>query len=345
MTFVVSVFLSLVGCSADYEIVDDYYEQTMSKYMENRTLYGDIVLPKPFSLDSIKLFELDSNRNKFLEVENVEIDSNWQGIHYYVPRRNYSTPLVQMDFFGTWMAQDSIKSSLKLEKRMSLITSVYDNDFHFADYLIIPRIEILMKEGYPFDVAQKKAQIDFSSFLGLYYDEDFLFNLFQFNDSSSNFVENIENFRHDFAKGSWLDYRDYIKVADYLTREWLLLTDSLDYYHNGSEDVRYYCRTQMFFYGVPIDTRSGQTFIIDDSTSSFYKDSLVCAGYGINKHRILRPFTDLERQIGVCTYDSLKFANKDTTVVEFEGETYRCTHEWKDGPSSSEYIDGWRKVK
>jgi len=210
-----------------------------------------------------------------------------------------------------------------------------------------------MEDGYPIEIAKEKSEQEIMSIYakGLSQDEDiksFAYTLFSIGDSDSGFVENIENFRNDFVDGSWMDYRDRIKTADYLTQNWQSFS---------SADLRYYGQVQMGSYGIPIDSHSGETFVIEDSTSAFYKDSLVCAGYGRTSwrrddggydtyaHNILRPFTDLEREIGACVFDSLKWVNKDTTVVEFEGETYKCSHQLDSSVPTKPDFENWKKVK
>lgn len=346
--FLCAVF---IGCY-DYTYVDDYYDVAVSGMMEHRKLSGKLDFPKSFKVSSLKAFELDTNWNQVEELEAV-LDSGDSS--YHIDYRDYSNQLVQLIVSGTWKNFDSVGVSVTFEKieDITTISTKYRIDLDLFDYLEIPRVEKLMEDGYPIEIAKEKSEQEIMSIYakGLSQDEDiksFAYTLFSIGDSDSGFVENIENFRNDFVDGSWMDYRDRIKTADYLTQNWQSFS---------SDDLRYYGQVQMGSYGIPIDSHSGETFVIEDSTSAFYKDSLVCAGYGRARwrrddggydtyaHNILRPFTDLEREIGACVFDSLKWGDKDTTVVEFEGETYKCSHQLDSSVPTKPDFENWKKVK
>lgn len=339
----------LAGCY-DYTYVDDYYDVAVSGMMSNRTLDGKLRFPETFEVSSMKAFELDSN---WMQVEELEVELDSGDASFYIDRRDYSNRLVRLVVSGTWKDFDSIGVSVEFEKIEDIVAiETYDHiGFLLFDHLLVPRIKELTKIGYPFVAAQEKAEQELYSIYGVGVnspDKDFLYELFKFSNSDSGFVENIENFRNDFVDGSWMDYRDRIKTADYLTQNWQSFS---------SDDLRYYGQVQMGSYGIPIDSHSGETFVIEDSTSAFYKDSLVCAGYGraswrrddggydTYAHNILRPFTALEREIGACVFDSLKWVNKDTTVVEFEGETYKCSHQLDSSVPTKPDFENWKKVK
>lgn len=342
----------VLGCSADYDVVDDYYEQQYSELMENRACYGIVDFPEAFKLDSVSVYELDSSFKKIKKIKDVEVTAKNDGnSKFEVGRRDYTSPIIRVVASGTWKDADSVDVAIEFEKIVNIISGGYNIYVRLFDHLLVPRIKELTKIGYPFVAAQEKAEQELYSIYGVGVnspDKDFLYELFKFSNSDSGFVENIENFRNDFVDGSWMDYRDRIKTADYLTQNWQSFS---------SDDLRYYGQVQMGSYGIPIDSHSGETFVIEDSTSAFYKDSLVCAGYGraswrrddggydTYAHNILRPFTALEREIGACVFDSLKWVNKDTTVVEFEGETYKCSHQLDSSVPTKPDFENWKKVK
>ncbi len=341
----------VLGCSADYDVVDDYYEQQYSELMENRACYGIVNFPEAFKLDSVSVYELDSSFKKIKKIKDVEVTAKNDGnSKFEVGRRDYTSPIIRVVASGTWKDADSVDVAIEFEKIANIISGGYIY-VRLFDHLLVPRIKQLIEIGYPFVAAQEKAEQELYSIYGVGVnspDKDFLYELFKFSNSDSGFVENIENFRNDFVDGSWMDYRDRIKTADYLTQNWQSFS---------SADLRYYGQVQMGSYGISIDSRSGEIFVIEDSTSAFYKDSLVCAGYGrawwrrddggydTYEHNILRPFTDLEREIGACVFDSLKWVSKDTTVVEFEGETYKCSHQLDSSVPTKPDFENWKKVK
>lgn len=341
----------VLGCSADYDVVDDYYEQQYSELMENRACYGIVDFPEAFKLDSVSVYELDSSFKKIKKIKDVEVTAKNDGnSKFEVGRRDYTSPIIRVVASGTWKDADSVDVAIEFEKIANIISGGYIY-VRLFDHLLVPRIKQLIEIGYPFVAAQEKAEQELYSIYGVGVnspDKDFLYELFKFSNSDSGFVENIENFRNDFVDGSWMDYRDRIKTADYLTQNWQSFS---------SDDLRYYGQVQMGSYVISIDSRSGEIFVIEDSTSAFYKDSLVCAGYGRARwrrddggydtyaHNILRPFTDLEREIGACVFDSLKWGNKDTTVVEFEGATYKCSHQLDSSVPTKPDFENWKKVR
>lgn len=350
------VLCALLGCS-DLNYVDNYYEQTKSALMSYRELAGKLYFPEPFEVTSLKIFELDSNWEQVKEIEAI-LDTNFRypyinqyKFSYHTEQYDFSNPLVQLVVSGTWKNNDSLGVPVEFEKIEDITTTQDSIHLNLFDHLMIPRVKQLIKEGYPFDAAKKKAEVDLllmylSGPIKDNYARTFAYGLFLYGETDSSFVENIEQFRVDFAKGSWLDFRDHVKSADYITLNWLPL------YHKVSNwdytSLNFFKRIQETSYGLTHCSRSGEIFVINDSTSAFYKDSLVCEEFynSGNLRRILRPFTDLEKKIGVCVYDSSKVGRDTTTVVEFEDYIYMCSHlSESEIPSDPDYENWWKRAK
>ncbi len=331
------------------------------------------MFPSKVYVKEIKAFELDSNFNQCTE---LEVKGK-----YEIEKRNYKNRYVQFVIKAEWSNLDSGTVDIEFESIIDLLdVGLGDDpaDLRLFSHLEVPRVMQLMKEGLPFDAAKKRALFEilsvynnpdempyvvnvsekFKTSMGGYLKnnlvEFFPYFLFMYGKTDLEFVENVERFRSDFSTGSWKNFRDRVKSADYITKEWVSLVKRMDSWYMDVDDGLDYLRNvQEATYGIPKESRSGEIFVIDDSTSVFYKDSLVCAGYGrggnnkvneANAHNILRPFTALEREIGACVFDSLKWGNKDTTVVEFEGATYKCSHRLENDVPTDPDFENWRKA-
>ncbi|MCQ2124509.1 MAG: hypothetical protein MJZ25_10030 [Fibrobacter sp.] len=371
----------LWGCSGDdsanIQYASDESEYAVQWRLNGRTLNGKLLFPSKVYVKEIKAFELDSNFNQCTE---LEVKGK-----YEIEKRNYKNRYVQFVIKAEWSNLDSGTVDIEFESIIDLLdVGLGDDpaDLRLFSHLEVPRVMQLMKEGLPFDAAKKRALFEilsvynnpdempyvinvsekFKTSMGGYLKnnlvEFFPYFLFMYGKTDLEFVENVERFRSDFSTGSWKNFRDRVKSADYITKEWVSLVKRMDSWYMDVDDGLDYLRNvQEATYGIPKESRSGETFVIEDSTSVFYKDSLVCAGYGraswrrddggydTYAHNILRPFTDLEREIGACVFDSLKWGNKDTTVVEFEGETYKCSHQLDSSVPTKPDFENWKKVK
>ena len=360
--FCLLVVFVLWGCSESGNII--YSDDCLGDSLENlndKEIKGNLLFPRVFfDVKKVKAFELDTNWNYAKEFE-----VNDYYIAYDINERNYSSRYVQFVVVGNWSQFDSVGVEVEFESIVDVGMSADQVNLRLLSHLEIPRVKRLLEDGYPFDVAKKKA---LSEILSVYSNPDeekyiidasekfkpsndlveyFPYVLLMCGESDSGFVENIKHFREDFSKGSWLDFRGRMKATDCITQNWSLLSSQMSNWWDGdiSYHMEYMRRVQEKSYGLPANSRSGETFAVKDSLSVFYQDSLVCLEFGKkgNLQKIYRPLTELEKNIGVCAYDSSK--EKDTTVVEFEGDTYTCFHRLQESVPKSDDDSWWKKPK
>lgn len=223
MKFILFFVVTLLLCcsdSSDVSFCSDAYGSILNNRLQNRTVYGEFLFPKAFTPTSIKAFELDSNLNKGEEIDavfDIERDT------FEIERRNYSSQYLLIVASGIWKNYDS--TGFKVEFETITDISVVDDKkirLRLLSHLEIPRVKQLMKEGYPFIVAKKKAVSELFMLYrdkSLYWDADintnfaeylvfgekitdfFPYFLFVYGAMDSAFVENIEKFRNSFANG------------------------------------------------------------------------------------------------------------------------------------------------
>jgi len=371
--FVMALFLCY-SCSSDVSYSNDAYESILNNRLQNRLIYGELVFPKAFTPTSIKAFELDSNLNKGEEIDAV-FDAGRNT--FEIERRNYSSRYLLIVASGIWKNYDS--TGYKVEFETITDISVIDDEkirLRLLSHLEIPRVKQLMKEGYPFIAAKKKAVSELFLLYrdkSLYWDADvytnfaeylvfgekitdfFPYILFVYGVTDSAFVENIEKFRNSFANGVWQDSVERIKSADYLLKNYYSLNEIIKKWTLNKVENRYvldYISNSLSFtYNLPLCIVNGQTFQIKNLLSEFYGDSVVCEqlvvynylGYDVyhfaRSGMLMRLYTNLEKQLGVCVYDSVA----KSVIKEYDGFEYVCNHPGKTFIPDSTNVENWKR--
>lgn len=377
MKFILFFVVTLLLCcsdSSDVSFCSDAYGSILNNRLQNRTVYGEFLFPKAFTPTSIKAFELDSNLNKGEEIDavfDIERDT------FEIERRNYSSQYLLIVVSGIWKNYDS--TGFKVEFETITDISVVDDKkirLRLLSHLEIPRVKQLMKEGYPFIVAKKKAVSELFMLYrdkSLYWDADintnfaeylvfgekitdfFPYFLFVYGAMDSAFVENIEKFRNSFANGVWQDSVERIKSADYLLKNYYSLNNIMKRWTLNKVESRYvldYISNSLSFtYNLPLCFVNGQTFQIKTLLSEFYGDSVVCEqlvvynylGYDVyyfgRSGMLMRLYTNLEKQLGICVYDSAA----KPVIKEYDGFKYVCNHPGKTFIPDSSKVENWKR--
>lgn len=376
MKFVLFIIIALFvfySCSSDVSYSSDAYERELNNRLHQK-ISGELIFPKAFIPTSIKAFELDSNLNKGEEVD-AELDTarNTFNIEYH----SYASRYLLILTSGLWKNYDSAGFKVEFET-ITDISVVYDKKIRLRllSHLEIPRVKQLMKEGYPFMAAKKKAVRELFWLYrdkSLYWDADIYTNfaeylifeeeitdffpylLFLYDETDSAFVENIEKFRNSFAGGVWQDSVERIKSADYLLKNYYGLNEIMINWTLNKVEKRYvldYISNSLSFtYNLPLCSFNGQTFQIKNSLSEFYGDSVVCEqlvvynylGYDVYRFgrsgMLMRPFTNLEKQLGICVYDSAA----KSVIKEYDGFEYVCNHPGRSRIPDSSKVENWKR--
>lgn len=375
MKFVLFIFVALFvfySCSSDVSYSSDAYESVLNNRIKNREISGELAFPNAFTPTSIKVFELDSNLNKDEKID-VEFDTvrNTFNIEY----RSYASRYLLIVTSGLWKNYDSTGYKVEFET----ITDIAAADrirLRLLSHLEIPRVKQLMKEGYPFIAAKEKAVSELFLLYrdkSLYWDAYFTINcseslvfeekiteffpylLFVYGETDSAFVENIEKFRNSFAGGVWQDSVERVKSADYLLKNYYGLNEIMINWTLNKVEKRYvldYISNSLSFtYNLPLCSFNGQTFQIKKTLSEFDRDNVVCEqlvvynylGYDVyhfgRSGMLMRLFTNLEKQLGICVYDSAA----KSVIKEFDGSVYECTHPGRSGIPDSSNVENWKR--
>ena len=376
MKFVLFIIIALFvfySCSSDVSYSSDAYERELNNRL-HRKISGELIFPKAFIPTSIKAFELDSNLNKGEEVD-AELDTarNTFNIEYH----SYASRYLLILTSGLWKNYDSAGFKVEFET-ITDISVVYDKKIRLRllSHLEIPRVKQLMKEGYPFMAAKKKAVRELFWLYrdkSLYWDADIYTNfaeylifeekitdffpylLFLYDETDSAFVENIEKFRNSFAGSVWQDSVERIKSADYLLKNYYKVSKIMEKWTLNKVENRYvldYISNSLSFtYNLPLCIVNGQTFQIKNLQSEFYGDSVVCEqlvvynylGYDVyhfgRSGMLMRLFTNLEKQLGICVYDSAA----KSVIKEYDGSVYECSHPGRSGIPDSSNVENWKR--
>ena len=376
MKFVLFIIIALFvfySCSSDVSYSSDAYERELNNRL-HRKISGELIFPKAFIPTSIKAFELDSNLNKGEEVD-AELDTarNTFNIEYH----SYASRYLLILTSGLWKNYDSAGFKVEFET-ITDISVVYDKKIRLRllSHLEIPRVKQLMKEGYPFMAAKKKAVRELFWLYrdkSLYWDADIYTNfaeylifeekvtdffpylLFLYDETDSAFVENIEKFRNSFAGSVWQDSVERIKSADYLLKNYYKVSKIMEKWTLNKVENRYvldYISNSLSFtYNLPLCIVNGQTFQIKNLQSEFYGDSVVCEqlvvynylGYDVyhfgRSGMLMRLFTNLEKQLGICVYDSAA----KSVIKEYDGSVYECNHPGRSGIPDSSNVENWKR--
>ncbi len=358
-----------IGCSDSIDVSynDDAYEQYLQEKLKKREIYGRLVFPVSFVPKSVNAFELDSNLKKTHELD-VSFDAKKKT--FEIEKRDYESQYLLINTSGLWKNFDSSGREVTFEMITDIAAVTDSLYFRLISHLEIPRVKQLIKEGYPFATAKKKAVYDLFS---LYRDtssssessfgvglseqlelkksttEYFPYVLFFYGGTDSAFVKNIEKFRKSFANGLWQDSVARVKSADYLLKNYYMLYELLDDWALKEKLVRQeydYCYVLNYMSNVlskSYDSMhcaySGQTFQISAPTSEFYKDSVVCAEMELCM--LIRPFTDLEKKLGACVYEK----NAKDVTKEYDGNTYICKHPYEILIPDSTNVENWKLKK
>lgn len=356
-----------IGCSDSIDVSynDDAYEQYLQEKLKKREIYGRLVFPVSFVPKSVNAFELDSNLKKNHEID-VSFDAKKKT--FEIKERDFESKFLQVTTSGLWKNFDSSGREVTFEM-ITDIAAVTDSIYlRLFSHLEIPRVKQLIKEGYPFATAKKKAVYDLFS---LYRDtslsslessfgvglseqlelkksttEYFPYVLFFYGGTDSAFVKNIEKFRKSFANGVWQDSVARVKSADYLLKNYYMLYELLDDW--AFREARNHWSEERFYFIDYISnvlpkaydslhcSFSGQTFQISAPTSEFYKDSVVCVEMELCM--LVRPFTDLEKKLGSCVYEK----NAKDVTKEYDGNTYICRHPYEILIPDSANVENWK---
>ena len=355
-----------IGCSDSIDVSynDDAYEQYMQKRMTKREIYGRLVFPVAFTPQTVNAFELDSNLKKVHELD-VSFDAKKKT--FEIEKRDYESQYLLINTSGLWKNFDSSGREVTFEMITDIAAVTDSLYFRLISHLEIPRVKQLIKEGYPFATAKKKAVYDLFS---LYCDtssswgssfgidlseqlelkkgttEYFPYVLFFYGGTDSAFVKNIEKFRKSFANGLWQDSVARVKSADYLLKNYYMLYELLTDWafkearDHWSEERYYFIDYISNVLPKAFDSLrcsySGQTFQISAPTSEFYKDSVVCAEMELCM--LVRPFTDLEKKLGTCVYEK----NAKDVTKEYDGNTYICKHPYEILIPDSTNVENWK---
>ncbi len=360
-----------IGCSDSIDVSynDDAYEQYMQKRMTKREIYGRLVFPVSFTPQTVSAFELDSNFKKDHELD-VSFDAKKKT--FEIEKRDYESQYLLINTSGLWKNFDSSGREVTFEMITDIAAVTDSLYFRLISHLEIPRVKQLIKEGYPFATAKKKAVYDLfsmyrdtsssseSSFgVGLSEQlelkksttEYFPYVLFFYGGTDSAFVKNIEKFRKSFANGVWQDSVARVKSADYLLKNYYMLYELLTDWafkearDHWSEERYYFIDYISNVLPKAFDflrcSYSGQTFQISAPTSEFYKDSVVCVdleSVKVESCVLVRPFTDLEKKLGACVYEK----NAKDVTKEYDGNTYICRHPYRYLIPDSTNVENWK---
>ena len=365
MKFVILIFIAMFvfySCSSDVSYSSDAYERELNNRL-HRKISGELIFPKAFIPTSIKAFELDSNLNKGEEVD-AELDTarNTFNIEYH----SYASRYLLILTSGLWKNYDSVGYKVEFETIIDIAFIEYRKvRLRLLSHLEIPRVKQLMKEGYPFIAAKEKAMSEFFLLYrdkSLYWDADintnfseylifeekitdfFPYLLFLYDETDSAFVENIEKFRNSFAGGVWQNSVERIKSADYLLKNYYKVSKIMEKWYPKIVEpymIDYFMNVFSMVYGLARCSEDGQTFEIDVPLSKFYKDSVVCEklNYFRNHRFLLRPFTELEKNIGPCVYGT----SVNGSVKEYESKTYICSPPVKSSIPDSSKVENWKR--
>lgn len=358
-----------IGCSDSIDVSynDDAYEQYMQKRMTKREIYGRLVFPVAFTPQTVSAFELDSNFKKGHELD-VSFDAKKKT--FEIEKRDYESQYLLINTSGLWKNFDSSGREVTFEMITDIAAVTDSLYFRLISHLEIPRVKQLIKEGYPFATAKKKAVYDLFS---LYRDtspssessfgvglseqlelkksttEYFPYVLFFYGGTDSAFVKNIEKFRKSFANGVWQDSVAQVKSADYLLKNYYMLFELIDDWALKEARDRWeydYCYVLNYIsnmlskgYDSLRCSYSGQTFQISSPLSEFYKDSVVCVEMELCM--LVRPFTDLEKKLGSCVYEK----NAKDVTKEYDGNTYICKHPYEILIPDSTNVENWKLKK
>ena len=371
--FFLMFFLSCCSDSPEASYGNNPYESNLQKRLKNREIFGELVFPKAFIPTSIKVFELDSNLNR-----NKKIDAEFDTVRntFNIEYRSYASRYLLIIASGRWKNYDSTGYKVEFETITDIAVVEDKVRLRLLSHLEIPRVKQLMKEGYPFIAAKEKAMSEFFLLYrdkSLYWDADinthfseylifeekitefFPYLLFVYGGTDSAFVENIEKFRNSFVGGVWQDSVERIKSADYLLNNYYGLNEiMINWTLNKVEEryvLDYISNSLSFTYNLPLCSFNGQTFQIKNSLSEFYGDSVVCEqlvvynylGYDVyhfaRSGMLMRVYTNLEKQLGVCVYDSVA----KSVIKEYDGSVYECNHPGRSGIPDSSNVENWKR--
>ena len=382
MRIVLLFFIALfMGCSDELEISynDDAYENELSKMLNDREIFGKVFFPKAFIPKTVKVFELDSNFEKNKELK-VAFDSSLKV--YKIESQDYANRYLFIEASGLWKNYDSIGIDVNFELITNIAVVSDSIELNLFSHLEIPRVKLLMKEGYPFLAAKRKAMHELFLLYrdeSLYWESDFRaqvserfshrmeierrmgiitiqffpYLLFLYGGTDSAFVKNIEKFRNDFANGVWQDSVERIKSADYLLKNYYSLYQTMKNWNPDQEQLYFldcFLSVLSMPYDLPRCSVNGQTFKIATPLSKFYNDSVVCEElvkveywnnrrYVDSKGFLMRLFTNLEKQLGICVYDSAA----KPVIKEYDGFKYVCNHPGKTFIPDSSKVENWKR--
>ena len=157
MKIVLFFFIALfMGCSDELEISynDDAYENELSKMLNDREIFGKVFFPKAFIPKTVNVFELDSNFEKNKELK-VAFDSSLKV--YKIESQDYANRYLFIEASGLWKNYDSIGIDVNFELITNIAVVSDSIELNLFSHLEIPRVKLLMKEGYPFLAAKRKA--------------------------------------------------------------------------------------------------------------------------------------------------------------------------------------------
>ena len=369
MKFVLFIFVALFvfySCSSDVSYSSDAYESVLNNRIKNREISGELAFPNAFTPTSIKVFELDSNLNR-----NKKIDAEFDTVRntFNIEYRSYASRYLLIVASGRWKNYDSTGYKVEFETITDIAVVEDKVRLRLLSHLEIPRVKQLMKEGYPFMAAKEKAVRELSVYWEQFahtnfsesliisekWNEYFPYMSFFYGGTDSAFVENIEKFRNSFAGGVWQDSVERIKSADYLLKNYYGLNEIMINWTLNKVEKRYvldYISNLLSFtYNLPLCSFNGQTFQIKNSLSEFYGDSVVCEqlvvynylGYDVYRFgrsgMLMRPFTNLEKQLGICVYDSAA----KSVIKEYDGSVYECNHPGRSGIPDSSNVENWKR--
>ena len=373
--FIFAILFAFYSCSSDVSYSSDAYESVLNNRIKNREISGELAFPNAFTPTSIKVYELDSNLNKGEEVDvELDVERNSFKIEY----RSYAGRYLLILTSGLWKNFDSTGYKVEFETitDIAVVDDIYGIRLRLLSHLEIPRVKQLMKEGYPFRAAKEKAVSELFLLYrdkSLYWDAYFSINcseslvfeekitdffpylLFFYGETDSAFVENIEKFRNSFARGVWQDSVERIKSADYLLKNYYGLNEIMINWTLNKVEKRYvldYISNSLSFaYNLPLCSFNGQAFQIKNPLSEFDRDSVVCEqlvvynylGYDVYRFgrsgMLMRPFTNLEKNLGVCVFDSAA----KSIIKEYDGSVYECNYPGRSRIPDSSNVENWKR--
>jgi len=330
LIYLLLVALLLVGCGDDgdtvyvdkFVLVEDYKDGSLITLWPVRGTLSKVVL---FELND----DMDTISSKELSVGSGEVKSDTE---IRLTRGNYSSDyiLVRADYGdGSESQSPSIYQYVFLPQGKAYTGSMCSSLLQF-------RIGALLKEGYPYDFSETKADKEFSKVYGectRYTSEikemnDMLFDLITRGDTV-DYMAKIHDFMEDFADGTLDDSLAQAEQGDHILKN--IFTGRYGRY-NVSDNFKALDSIAQKLLGFRCDSL-GERVTVTNKHSAYAGEVLVCDDRwrGVSKPLYPRIMDDFEKDFGACAEFDKAYVRLGYVKCTADSICYRCEDgQWAD---------------